>query len=191
MAQQGGGTHEQTATNLQQQQLYPPPPPYFALAASGQLRPPPPVTGTYQLFGELFTTEDGLPPLQVRRLFDSRPDGSVDYRAQLLALHKELVANFLELLVVLVERPSGYARQVENVGLVLRNMQYLANQLRPHQARATLVDALEHSRHSRESAAEQLRAAGGAADAALAAATQALQAADAGSSGGGYNKSRP
>ena len=34
-----------------------------------------------------------------------------DYRGQLLRLHKELGAAFLELLAVLADRPSAYARQ--------------------------------------------------------------------------------
>ena len=137
------------------QQLFPPPPPYFALVAE-DTAPPPVLTGEYQVFGELHTTEDGLPPLHVRQLYDSQPDGGVDYRGQLLALHRELTANFLELLSVLVDRPSGYARQVENVGLVLRNMAYLANQLRPHQAGATLVQALDQQAGQRLAAAAAL-----------------------------------
>lgn len=33
----------------------------------------------------------------------------------------------------LVERPSAYARSMENVGVVARNMHYLLNALRGHQ----------------------------------------------------------
>ena len=37
---------------------------------------------------------------------------SADFKAQLLALHRELVANVLELVTVLVDKPSLWARQV-------------------------------------------------------------------------------
>lgn len=139
------------------QQLYPPPPPYFRLAESGALKPPPLIEGQYQMFGEIYSTEDGLPGLQVRKLYEVRPDGSIDIKGQLLALHRELTVNILELLDVLVERPSGYARQVENVGLVLRNMMYLSNQLRPMQARAALAQARRHDEVAREAAAQRLQ----------------------------------
>jgi len=172
---------QQQQEEVQQQQLYPPPPHYFHQVGSG-LQPPPPIEGTYQLFGELYTTEDGLPPLQVRRLYDTRPDGTIDFRGQLLALHRELVANVLELLAVLVDKPSGYARQVENVGLILRNMQHLANNLRPHQARATLVDALRHEAEAKTAATERLQQACDSAEAALQSAVEALRQAASGGS---------
>lgn len=140
-----------------QQQLYPSPPPYFHLVSEGILQPPAPIQGTYQLFGEYFTTEDGLPPLQVRKIFDTLPDGStIDIKQQLLLLHEELLANFMELLRILVEKPSSYARQIENTGLVLRNMQYLANELRPHQARASLIEALKSDIDSKEKSLQTL-----------------------------------
>jgi mediator of RNA polymerase II transcription subunit 7 len=149
---------DQPPAGAVQQQLFPPPPPYFSRLPEGAAPPPPP-TGEYQLFGELHTSEDGQPPLHVRRLYALRPDGGVDLRAQLLALHRELAANFLELLAVLADRPSGYARQVEAVGLVLRNMQHLANQLRPPQAHAALSEALRAQAGEGRAAGEALTAA--------------------------------
>ena len=153
---------------LQQQQLYPPPPPYFRLAEEGRLAPPPIIQGEYTQFGEIYTTEDGLPALQVRRLFEISSDGSIDIKGQLLALHRELLVNFLELLEVLIERPSGYARQVENVGLVLRNMVHLSNQIRPMQARATVLASLKQMIQSTRIAQENLGEAQMKADRALA-----------------------
>lgn len=40
------------------------------------------------------------------------PHPFADFKAQLLALHRELVANVLELVTVLVDKPSLWARQV-------------------------------------------------------------------------------
>ena len=40
------------------------------------------------------------------------PSPCAAVREQLLVLHRELVANIMELLTLLVEKPSAYARQV-------------------------------------------------------------------------------
>jgi hypothetical protein len=56
--------------------------------------------------------EVGVPALRVRQLFEPRADGSVDIKGALRTLHRELMANLLELLGVLIEKPSAYARQV-------------------------------------------------------------------------------
>ena len=160
------------------QQLYPPPPPYFKLAEQGLLSPPPVIEGEYPQFGELYTTEDGLPALQVRRLYKINDDGSIDIKGQLLALHRELTVSFLELLEVLVDRPSGYARQVENVGLVLRNMIYLANQLRPAQARATVLQSLKDTLEAKRRAIEKLQKAKQGADDAVNKAIETIKQAE-------------
>jgi mediator of RNA polymerase II transcription subunit 7 len=166
----------------EQQQLYPPPPPYFARLAAAAAAgvpppPPPPVSGEYLSFGELHSTLDALPPLHVRALFAGGPGGPPDPRAALLELHRELAAAVLELLAVLADRPAGYARAVEAVGLALRNLQYLAGLLRPRQARAALAGALRAEARAKRGAAEALRAAARAADAAAAAAAAVLDAA--------------
>lgn len=163
---------------LQQQHLYPPPPPYFRLAEQGALTPPPIIEGEYPQFGEIFTTEDGLPALQVRRLYEISEDGSIDIKGQLLALHRELAVTFLELLEVLIQRPSGYARQVENVGLILRNMIHLANLLRPAQARATVLESLREIVQIKRQAVLQLHKAMSGADATLSKAVEMLRAAE-------------
>jgi mediator of RNA polymerase II transcription subunit 7 len=102
-------------------------------------------------------TEDGMPPLQVRALYAMCTDGGIDFREELLSLHRELAVNYLELLAVLVEAPSSYARQLESVGLVLRNMLHLTNLARAVQARATLCKALRHSAEKKRRAAAELR----------------------------------
>ena len=114
----------------------------------------------------------------MRRLYDISEDGSVDIKGQLLALHRELAVNFLELLEVLIERPSAYARQLENVGLVLRNMIYLANQLRPAQARATVLEALKGSLETKRQAVQRLQKATTGADEAMNKALEMLRAAE-------------
>lgn len=116
MAQQHGAQPQAP----QQQQLYPPPPPFYRLYradADGSAErplpplPPPAVTGEYQQFGIADSTEVVLPPLTGRQLYEVKPDGSIDFKGELLALHRELAANLVELLSVLVEKPSLWARQ--------------------------------------------------------------------------------
>jgi mediator of RNA polymerase II transcription subunit 7 len=137
-----------------QQQLFPPPPPYYRLV--DQLEPPPIVEGTYQQFGELFTTEDGMPALHVSEQFERRQDGSIDVKKELLGLYEKLREGIDSLLTVLSQDPSSYARQLEQVGLIFRNMQYLMNELRPIQARRSLKDALRASIEDKKAALEKL-----------------------------------
>lgn len=146
------GEPAQRSSTTVSRPVYPPPPPYFALASAGKLEPPAPIVGEYPLFGEIYTTEDGIPALHVRRLYDVQPDGSVaDVKGELLKLHKELKLNIIELFDVLIERPSAYGRQVENVGLVLRNMMHLTNVLRPIQAELAAIAGLTaEERHSEQ-----------------------------------------
>ena len=75
-----------------------------------------------------------IPLQQVKQAdFDSGQSVGAEFRAELRKLNRELLFCFLDLINTLVERPSAYARSVENVGLVARNMHYLLNALRGHQ----------------------------------------------------------
>ena len=58
---------------------------------------------------------------------------SADFRKELGRLSREALFGLLELVDALVERPSAYARLVENIGLALRNANFLLNLLRAHQ----------------------------------------------------------
>ncbi|KAL4421896.1 hypothetical protein ABPG77_003698 [Micractinium sp. CCAP 211/92] len=169
------------AAQPSQQQLYPPPPPFYRLYRPGAELlpplPPPPVTGEYQQFGIADSTEVVLPTLVGRKLYEARPDGSIDFKGQLSTLHRELVAQVLELMGVLVDKPSMWARQVESTSTVLRNMQHLCNLLRPVQARQTLLHTLRSELEQRRAAAQELRDKVALADAALAGGAEELAAA--------------
>ncbi|EFJ24409.1 hypothetical protein SELMODRAFT_174496 [Selaginella moellendorffii] len=138
---------------------YPPPPPYYTLYKdpASAPSPPPPLQGTYSVFGNTYTTDDTLPSLEevgLRQLYPIGPN--IDYKKELKALNRELVLQMMELADVLVERPSQYARRVEDMGLILRNMHHLLNSLRPHQARATLIRILETQVQRRKQAVEEV-----------------------------------
>ncbi|KAJ6749873.1 hypothetical protein OIU85_000498 [Salix viminalis] len=58
---------------------------------------------------------------------------------------------------VLVERPSQYARRVEDISLIFKNLHHLLNSLRPHQARATLIHVLELQIQRRKQAVDYIK----------------------------------
>ncbi|KAK3446883.1 hypothetical protein EUGRSUZ_A02508 [Eucalyptus grandis] len=143
---------------------YPPPPPYYRLykdyAQDPQSapEPPAPVEGTYTCFGGTYTTDDVLPSLEeqgVRQLYPKGPN--IDFKKELRSLNRELQLHLLELADVLVERPSQYARRVEEISLIFKNLHHLLNSLRPHQARATLIHILELQIQQRKQAVEDIK----------------------------------
>ncbi|XP_027086132.1 mediator of RNA polymerase II transcription subunit 7a isoform X1 [Coffea arabica] len=143
---------------------YPPPPPFYRLYKKysedpkSAPEPPPPIEGNYQLFGATYTTDDVLPSLEeqgVRQLYPKGPN--VDFKKELRALNRELQLHILELADILIERPSQYARRVEDISLIFKNLHHLLNSLRPHQARATLIHILELQIQRRKQAVEDIK----------------------------------
>lgn len=67
-----------------------------------------------------------------------------DFRGELRSLNRELVFQFVDVLGALVERPQASTRGIENIGTILRNMHYLLNLLRAHQA-SKLTEADMHA----------------------------------------------
>ncbi|KAF6149793.1 hypothetical protein GIB67_017526 [Kingdonia uniflora] len=106
----------------------------------------------------LLQTDDVLPSLEdqgVRQLYPKGPN--VDFKKELRSLNRELQLHILELADVLVERPSQYARRVEDISLIFKNLHHLLNSLRPHQARATLIHILEQQIQRRKQAVEDIK----------------------------------
>ncbi|KAL6858675.1 hypothetical protein ACP4OV_017677 [Aristida adscensionis] len=143
---------------------FPPPPPFYRLYKdyeqdpSSAPEPPPPVDGPYPLFGATYTTDVVLPSLEdqgVRQLYPKGPN--IDFKKELRTLNRELQLHILELADILVERPSQYARRVEDISLIFKNLHHLLNSLRPHQARATLIHMLESQIQSRKKAIEDIK----------------------------------
>ncbi|CAM8963735.1 unnamed protein product [Rhodiola kirilowii] len=144
---------------------YPPPPPYYKLYKDYDPKhpeswpqPPPPIQGTYVCFGANLTTDDVLPSLEDQGVRQLYPKGSnVDFKKELRSLNRELQLHILELADVLVDRPSQYARRVEDISLIFKNIHHLLNSLRPHQARATLIHILELQIQRRKQAVEDIK----------------------------------
>uniref|UniRef100_A0A0E0H715 Mediator of RNA polymerase II transcription subunit 7 n=1 Tax=Oryza nivara TaxID=4536 RepID=A0A0E0H715_ORYNI len=104
------------------------------------------------------STDVVLPSLEdqgVRQLYPKSPD--IDFKKELRTLNRELQLHILELADILVERPSQYARRVEDISLIFKNLHHLLNSLRPHQARATLIHMLENQIQRRKQAIEDIK----------------------------------
>ncbi|KAL6013493.1 hypothetical protein ACLOJK_003991 [Asimina triloba] len=143
---------------------FPPPPPFYKLYKEyvnnpkSAPAPPPPIQGTYSLYGATYTTDDVLPSLEDQGVRQLYPKGhNVDYKKELRSLNRELQLHLLELADILVERPSQYARRVEDISLILKNLHHLLNSLRRHQARATLIHILELQIQRRKQAVEDIK----------------------------------
>ncbi|XP_047046274.1 mediator of RNA polymerase II transcription subunit 7a-like [Lolium rigidum] len=143
---------------------YPPPPPFYRLYKdfeqdpSSAPEPPSSINGAYQLFGATYTTDVVLPSLEdqgVRQLYPKGPD--IDFKKELRTLNRELQLHILELADILVERPSQYARKVEDISLIFKNLHHILNSLRPHQARATLIHLLENQIQRRKQPIEDIK----------------------------------
>lgn len=68
-----------------------------------------------------------------------------DIAANLKCLNRELLPAVNELLDALIRTPSECAREQEDVLAISNNLIDLCNQLRPHQARASLKALLQQS----------------------------------------------
>ncbi|KAL1350218.1 hypothetical protein AAHE18_06G008300 [Arachis hypogaea] len=137
---------------------YPPPPPYYRLYKDyledpkSAPEPPPPIEGTYICFGGTYTTSDVLPSLEEQGVRQLYPKGAnVDFKKELRSLNGELQLHILELADILIERPSQYARRVEEISTVFKNLHHLLNSLRPHQIERR-KEAVEDIKKRREEA---------------------------------------
>ena len=125
----------------QSRALFPPMPPF---ADDGEYTRPELPTDTFVLFGEIFSKEPGIPPLHVQTEFD-KVEGKIAVKEELLKLLARLEQAIDELLEALCEDPQSYARRVEYVSNLFRNMQFVLSLLRVKQATdATIVDLLRH-----------------------------------------------
>lgn len=56
---------------------------------------------------------------------------NIDFKKELRSFNRELQLHILDL----AERPSQYARRVEDISLIFKNLHHLLNSLRPHQVK--------------------------------------------------------
>ncbi|KAL3265780.1 hypothetical protein HHI36_009978 [Cryptolaemus montrouzieri] len=114
-------------------------------------RPPPPIQDTYHMFGNAFNTEDNIiRPLEsqgIKRLYPLH----FDRRRELKKLNLSLLANFLDLLDLLVNCPDSpkRAEKIDDLSLLFIHIHHLLNEFRPHQARETLRVMMELQKRQR------------------------------------------
>ncbi|KAG5892989.1 hypothetical protein JTB14_031840 [Gonioctena quinquepunctata] len=114
-------------------------------------KPPPPIQDTYHMFGNAFNTEESIiRPLEsqgIKRLYPLH----FDRRRELKKLNQSLLANFLDLLDLLVNCPDSprRAEKVEDLSLLFIHIHHLLNEFRPHQARETLRVMMELQKRQR------------------------------------------
>ncbi|CAH2047796.1 unnamed protein product [Thlaspi arvense] len=75
----------------------------------------------------------------------------------LCRLQERTPLHILELVDVLVERPSQYAKRIGEISSIFKNLHHLLNSLRPHQARATFIHIMELQILQRKQAVEDIK----------------------------------
>ncbi|XP_077297961.1 mediator complex subunit 7 [Arctopsyche grandis] len=112
---------------------------------------PRPAHDTYTMFGNTFNADDtiirSLESQGFRRLYPIH----FERRRELKKLNHSLLANFLDLLDLLVHCPDSprRAEKVEDLSLLFIHIHHLLNEFRPHQARETLRVMMELQKRQR------------------------------------------
>lgn len=111
------------------------------------LDPPKPLTsGTFVVFGMEKSVTEEIQPLknyQIPQLYPDEVEGTEEYIKVLKKLNHSLLFNYVELLKTLSHAPEDFAKNVDNIRLILINMHHILNTCRTHQARDTIKLMLE------------------------------------------------
>uniref|UniRef100_M4BN29 Mediator of RNA polymerase II transcription subunit 7 n=1 Tax=Hyaloperonospora arabidopsidis (strain Emoy2) TaxID=559515 RepID=M4BN29_HYAAE len=146
---------------------FPAPPKFFVLYAEGRESgpaPPEPMSPTYHMFGSPYSTQDVVPDLLQpgKKVYATESEDSgaaaiVDYKAEMKKINRSLLANFVELVDILIKKPVLFNEKLDEVELLFLNMHNLINAFRPHQARETVIQMLEMQVQERREAARDIR----------------------------------
>ncbi|XP_045203958.2 mediator of RNA polymerase II transcription subunit 7-like [Mercenaria mercenaria] len=121
--------------------------------------PPPAIQDTYTMFGNTFTADDMIVrPLESQGFRRLHPQ-SYDHKRELKKLNHSILANFLDLLDILIKAPDSPKRneKLEDLNLLFIHMHHLINEFRPHQARETLRVMMELQKKRRHEVAERFQ----------------------------------
>ncbi|KAK0249287.1 Mediator of RNA polymerase II transcription subunit 7 [Friedmanniomyces endolithicus] len=129
-----------------------PHPDFDLLALPPELRylipPPPPTDPTIHTFGFAHCLAAPPPTLtdlpDITRLYPSHPSVLLNPQAHLISLARTQLTSFLTLIGNLSQNPAeGWEEETKEIEEVTFNMLDLVNRYRPHQARETLILAME------------------------------------------------
>lgn len=121
--------------------------------------PPPILAETYTMFGNSFTADDLIiRPLESQGFKRLHPQ-NYDHKRELKKLNHSILANFLDLLDVLIKAPHSSKRteKLEDLNLLFIHMHHLINEFRPHQARETLRVMMEIQKKKRLEIADKFQ----------------------------------
>lgn len=122
-------------------------------------RPPPPIKDNYSMFGLAFHADDAvIRPLESQGLKRLYPQ-CYDHRRELKKLNHSILANFLDLLDILIRSPDSQKRgeKIDDLTLLFYHMHHLINEFRPHQARETLRVMMDMQKKQRLETAERFQ----------------------------------
>ena len=112
------------------------------------------------MFGVQFHADDQIiRPLEsqpgLRRLYPA----NYDHKRELKKLNHSILANFLDLLDILIRAPDSKKRmeKIDDLTLLFIHMHHLINEFRPHQARETLRVLLEVQQRQRLETTERFQ----------------------------------
>jgi len=152
-----------------------PPTQYIAMFTDENMKrgkipqPPPVIRDAYSIFSVRHHPSDPIiQPLEsqgIKRLYPQ----NVDHKKELKKMNHSLLANFLDLLDVMVKNPGGpkhpgspppgvgslREEKIEDIQLLFFHMHHLINEFRPHQARETLRVMMELQKRQRYEVGER------------------------------------
>uniref|UniRef100_A0AC35GGG6 Mediator of RNA polymerase II transcription subunit 7 n=1 Tax=Panagrolaimus sp. PS1159 TaxID=55785 RepID=A0AC35GGG6_9BILA len=128
---------------------YPDPPEYYKRYSKEKIKrglcyPPPPLPSSFQIFGEVYDLKAHvIPPIEtkgVQRVF-GEIHRITDIKKEMTKINQSIMAAFIDLTQILIENPQSDDRieKINNLRVLFLNFHNLINELRPIQARATLV----------------------------------------------------
>uniref|UniRef100_A0A915KKH6 Mediator of RNA polymerase II transcription subunit 7 n=1 Tax=Romanomermis culicivorax TaxID=13658 RepID=A0A915KKH6_ROMCU len=137
---------------------FPPPPNELKMYTAENLRtnfapgPPPVVQGHYTMFGVQYNTDDEIvQPLEAQGIKRLYPTVGFNAKDELKKLNHSILANFLDLIEILIRCPGNVEknRKLDDLKLLFFNMHHLINEYRVYQAKDTIKLMLTVEKHER------------------------------------------
>uniref|UniRef100_A0A6U1QAX8 Mediator of RNA polymerase II transcription subunit 7 n=1 Tax=Fibrocapsa japonica TaxID=94617 RepID=A0A6U1QAX8_9STRA len=148
------------ADELQVVSALPAPPDYFKRFEDEnfQLKRPPVPEGSYASFGIPYSAEAFIPTLvpDEKKLGPKQDDLDRNFRSEMQKLLQSIMANYVQLLDILIECPSQQSRKVEELEQLFVNFHSILNQFRQHQAREMVLVRLKRQKKDEQKALAML-----------------------------------